>query len=114
MINKSIVRFLFALSCVILIFACQSKKEQEGIISKNKMVKILVDVHLNEAYLGNERQLSRDKIKELTNTYYCDIFEKHEVTEEDFFKSFDYYYTNLDEMQDIYEKVVALLNKDSN
>lgn len=97
---------------VLLFFSCKKKTEiPADIIPHNKMAAVLKDVHLNEALIANKR-FKRDTLPEIVSTFYCDIFEEHEITEEDFQRSLDYYTIHLDEMKKVYQMVVAELNKE--
>ena len=110
--HKCLHIFLGCFLFISLFFSCKKKVEiPADILSPNKMTEILVDVHLNESMITNERY-RRDSLSEIVSTFYCNIFEKHSITEQEFRKSLDYYTTHLDEMKKIYKEVVAELNKE--
>ena len=110
---KWIVICLALMLPAIFFSSCKQPTIPKDIISKEKMALILADVHSMEAYISEERrQYNREEFIEIINVYYCDIFEKHEVTGLLFSESLDYYYTHLDEMKIVYQKVVSELNKD--
>lgn len=73
------------------------------------MTAILVDIHVAESRVEN-MGLPHD-----TGTVYYqklqqDIFKKHQVKPDAFYKSYDYYVTNVSELDKIYEKVVDSLS----
>ena len=111
--NIKWIVILLALTIPMFFASCKQKTTPKDIIPKEKMALILADVHSMEAYISEERrQYNREEFIEIINVYYCDIFEKHEVTGLLFSESLDYYYTHLDEMKIVYQKVVSELNKE--
>ncbi len=74
------------------------------------MVEVMVDVHLAEAVLTRKRG-ENQKVDKLTDAYYREIYEKHNITEKTFDTSFSYYQQNLSDLQRIYEQVITELNK---
>ena len=111
-ISKHFCTFFACLLFASLFLSCKKKEEiPADILPKNKMTAILTDIHLNEAMI-NEQRYKRDSLPEISSTFYCNIFEKHETTADEFQKSLDYYSFHLDELKKVYQEVVAELNKD--
>jgi len=106
--------FLFILIGFLLIFsACKNdhrSDKPENLISRDIMVQVLTDVHLIEASikLNNERKLNKE---EYAYYYYQYLYEKHNITEEDFNLSLDYYQQNVDTFDTIYVDVISELNR---
>ncbi|MCF8307488.1 MAG: DUF4296 domain-containing protein [Bacteroidales bacterium] len=109
---------LFAVIIVLLVFflamdACdndRSSSEEYKIIENDKMVDVMVDVHIIEATLRNKK-ISGDSLKKLTNNYYQTLFDKYNISRQDFDSSFAYYEANVGQLNNIYEKVIERLNK---
>ncbi|WP_417611154.1 DUF4296 domain-containing protein [Owenweeksia hongkongensis] len=80
----------------------------EGTVSDSMMVKILTDFHLVEgAKVGNK--IMGDTIP--ATVYTAKVYQKYNLTEAEFEKSFRFYTSNPDMMEGIYEKVIENLNK---
>lgn len=96
--------FLFFFSC--------SKKEEKipaGIISKEKMVQLLVDYHLAEAQ--TQFHSTTDDAKTLKQSYYKFIFAKHKTDYNKLKKSFDFYSSHPEIFSKIYDDVITELSK---
>ncbi|MCF8232796.1 MAG: DUF4296 domain-containing protein [Bacteroidales bacterium] len=110
---KKLCAVIFVLLGFFLIMgACDRDKDspEYRIVEKDEMVDVMVDVHLVEAALRNKK-LSGDSLKKLTNNYYQNLFDKHNISRRDFDSSFAYYEDNVGELNKIYEKVIEGLNK---
>ena len=96
------------LSCcaILLLLACE--KPENHIIEQEKMVNILVDVHLIEASLLGYSEEQKDTLTEL---YYNQIYEIHAVTENDFLEEMDYLKKNPEKLKELYEKVLEEIDK---
>lgn len=80
----------------------------EGTIPDSMMVKILTDFHLVEgAKVGNK--IMGDTIP--ATVYKAKVYQKYDLTEAEFEKSFRFYTSNPDLMEGIYAKVIENLNK---
>ena len=102
------MRKIIILTCAFFIAACIKEEDStipEDILSHEKMQGILIDVHLSEALAGIEFVKS-DTIHQVMPQYYIQIFKKHSITKEDFFRSFDYYSEHPAELDEIYEEVL--------
>ncbi len=78
------------------------------VIEKEKMSDILADIHLAQALLDQEA-LPEGAKKEY---YYCNILERHGVTEELFDSAIAWYATNMDIFEQVYAKVIAKLEQE--
>lgn len=75
-------RWIFLIGCIFLV-AC-GEKTPEIPIESDKLVKILVDVHLAESAMQDMPSLIRDSMGKV---YYEQIFEIHNVRESEFNQS---------------------------
>jgi hypothetical protein len=79
-----------------------------GYLSHDKMVGILLDIHLVEGarsgtlMLGDTNRLA---------DYYAKIYEKHNVTDSAFKTSFDWYTKHPEKLKVVYEEVLVNLSK---
>lgn len=73
------------------------------------MAEIIVDMHITEAGL-NASNLSLDSLKGMSAGYDSFIFDKYQIKEDDFEKSYDYYLCVPYELDSVYQNVIELLN----
>jgi len=69
------------------------------------MIDVLFDVQLSETYLTNNRDLGEDENKALSVKYYKAIFEKHQISKQQFDESLKFYQNNLPKMKILYDSV---------
>lgn len=79
-----------------------------GILSKDKMIEVLLDVHLAESSV-NSRGLTNLQLNQLIATRYDGILKSHETTFPEFKKSFDYYLQHPEQFEEIYQEIVNRL-----
>ncbi len=98
---------------IILGIACQDSKERVNktdIIPKETLVPILVEIHLADALLQmsvvRRNYPGRDSISN-----YQDILKSHGYSKQMFDKTIEYYESDPDELNDLYEEVVSELTK---
>lgn len=101
---------LFAFSVLTLFISCTGKTNSipSRVIPKDKMVDVLVDIHLAEAAADN-RGFTKPEINLMMASKYDSIFQKNETTFEQFKFSYDYYMNHPAEFSDIYSEVVNKL-----
>ena len=103
--------FLFMVLASALFFSCSHEADQtpSNIISKDKMIAVLVDIHLAEASADN-RLLNLDQINAAMATRYDSLFKEHDINYEQFKTSYDYYLAHATELSEIYAEVVNELS----
>jgi hypothetical protein len=101
-----------------MLFSCNSKNEAKekktDIISRNKMVNVLVDCYLIEgALLANQQE--GIYMKEYAKFYYDQILKKHKITRNQIFDSMEYYCFNIKELSkmqiEVNNQLIALQQK---
>lgn len=104
---------LSALFCVfIFLMSCKQDETPKGIIEKDKMTGILVDMHISDAYLN---QISNtDTMQMQAKSRYNYIFKKYQIDSLSFSKSLNYYSLKTNELDAIYKKVIDSLDYISN
>ena len=95
----------------LLFQACTSPLDPApaDLIPEKKMTAILVDIHVAESRIEN-LGLPHDTGAVYYQRLQKELFKKHKITADKFYKSFDYYVTNVSELDKIYEKVVDSLS----
>jgi len=99
----------FALAAGVLT-ACVDQTVQlpDGYIPQEKMVDIMVDIHLVEGARSGTLLLGdTNKLPD----YYAHIYEKYDITEEQFKTSFDWYSQHPVQLKAVYDEVIVELSK---
>ncbi len=98
-------------ACLLLLVGCGNPgkmKVPEAYIQPNKMVEVLVDVHLIEgARSGNDIQ--GDSLQ--VDDYYKAVFVKHQISEENFRESFHFYSKHPLEFEKMFDQVIESIAK---
>ncbi|MGD1841486.1 MAG: DUF4296 domain-containing protein [Thermonemataceae bacterium] len=92
-----------------MLASCQKDKENVNILNEEKMVAIMVDIHLTEAQVPYLAIKDEDTLRAVFHELKRGVFKKHGTDSSTFYKSYDYYLNNLEEMQSIYEVVLDSL-----
>ena len=101
---------IFLFLTFFLIFSCKNDTiDNKKYISKEKMVNILIDIHLIEEKV-NQLNFSKDSSKGMFDMLEKEIFQKYNITDEDYRKSYSHYFFNPKELDDIYQSVIDSLN----
>lgn len=84
----------------------QQKEPSENFLPKDKMIQVLLDIHLTEAMMPPGDVLrNKDQMKKLSLEYEK-IFKKNEVTSQEFYSTFNYYLNHPAEMDSTYKYLV--------
>lgn len=87
-------------------FSCMQKTNY--ILTEDKMVDVLADLHISEAAIANTDPLKKDS---LSNFYENQIFTIHQVKKKDFQDCLKQYQKEPVKMEKIYKKVTDKLNQ---
>ena len=102
-----------------LLGGCTRKIDRESVtpppdlIPKDQMVDIFADLKLFDAIIA-AKQKKKDKNFEIDSVKYYlhnSILEKHNITRERFERSFEYYQSDMDMLDEIYEDAITRLSK---
>jgi len=100
-------RFLFLFLFVIFLFACGPKPAVLP-IEKERLIPVLVDVHIAEAAVQSLRKQEKDSVIQV---YYEQIFEIHKISEDDFYASMEVLKQDAYQLEQIYEVVLEEVTK---
>ncbi len=95
-----------------LLYSCENNNELQipnDILSKNKIVAILIDMHIADATLISF-QLDKKETKYRGENYYEMVLNKHNVSRKQFDKAIIFYARYPDYYEKIYDDVLAELN----
>ena len=101
------IKYFMFLTFFIMV-SCQDNTEQ-GIIPKDIMIDILIDMHISEKAIS-ELSYEKDTLKALFKMKELEIFNKHLVTEEMYRRSYSHYFFNPKELDNIYQVVIDSLS----
>ena len=107
-------KWAFILCFAVLAASCNSilSSKPSGMLNEDKMIDVLVDIHLTEAAL----RVANDSLARLNDTtklriLFAQVYEKHNVDPDDFNTSLDYYLKHIDELDKIYVEVINRLTE---
>ncbi|WP_339878356.1 DUF4296 domain-containing protein [uncultured Algoriphagus sp.] len=101
-------RFLILSFYILCLSSCGSGNKPTDLLSEDKMVEVLIDIHLTEG-ITSAMPVAYDSSKVLYNLLEKDVFLKHEVSDSVFTQSMLYYLQDPAEMEQIYSRVVDSL-----
>ena len=99
----SIVCFL-----LILLASCDSTKKPEGLLPEDKMVEVLIDIHVTEG-IASSLPIPYDSSQVLYRLLEKDMFINNDVEDSVFHKSLIYYMADPTKINNIYSRVVDSL-----
>lgn len=102
-------QFLYIIICLVF-FSCLGGSQPRGVLSKKKMARVLVDIHLADAINNQKFNLSmiRDSLPE---DLYLSICRKHGIQKSEIENSLVYYGKHTREYLPVYEEVLDILNE---
>ncbi len=104
------MRFKILVLLTFVVISCQKKaKVNPDVLPKDKMVGILIDIHILESKI-EKLSIRKDSGRLIFNTFEREIFEAHQVDKEKYLMSYQYYMEDLSGMNEIYNAVVDSLN----
>ncbi len=89
--------------------SCSKNRLPEGILSEDKMVEVLVDIHLAEG-LVSTFPIHYDSSRLLYPYFEMEVFKKHSVPDSVFKKSLEYYMRDVKTMDRMYARTIDSLH----
>lgn len=99
--------FLLLLSLLMLL-SCDQDKNPPEVLSEDKMVEVLLDIHLNEG-ISSALPISYDSSQALYNLLEKELFANHGLSDSVFRESMRYYLQFPSRMDQLYERVIDSL-----
>lgn len=96
--------FLFIL--IIIIASSCRREEVKPSLSEQKMIAVLVDIHIAEGAMQNLAQVKKDSV---SGIYYEQVFEIHDIKPQDYVEMIQYLKKNPKKMEALYKKVIEKL-----
>jgi hypothetical protein len=97
----------FTTLSILFLFTCDANPTVNLPIDEEALVKVLCDVHVVEGALQNQKASEKDS---LAKAYYNQIYEKHDIQEQDFVKTLEAMEKNPKLLGQIYEQVLVELD----
>ncbi len=95
-----------------LLLACAGEEGiPENVMNKEQFIAVMVDVHIVEATAQLRQVKTKDDLAKAVLTDYQEAFEQHNITEEAFKQSFEYYLDHPKLLHEVYEEVFNELTR---
>ena len=114
-IKLSMKNFLILVSILIFMGGCYPTHEEKNalppddLIEVEKMVNIIAEVEIAESALRQKQNYGHE-VNRVKEEFYTAIFNKYEVTKDQFDRSLAYYKKDLETIDAIYEQVINRLS----
>ena len=107
------IKFCIITLLVIIVTACSNDKKElpAGVLPHAKMVTVLADIEEAEARMQISGMNLTDSSQNAGYRFYKYIFQKNNITDSVFRKSFSYYSNNLELLDKIYDDVITELSR---
>lgn len=102
------MKWLAAILLFLAIAGCKSTPE--GVLEEEKMVAVFTDIHIAEGRL-KVVSIFTDSAKKMAPVLYDQVYRNHQITPEQFQKSYDYYTSDPKKLDAILDKVIVELSK---
>jgi len=89
-------------------FACTKNTPPEGLLSEDKIVEILVDIHMAEG-MASSLPIPFDSSRKIYPILEEEVFLKHDIADSVFMESFQYYLRDAKVMEGIYARTIDSL-----
>jgi len=95
---------------LLLLAMAGCKSTPEGVLNEEKMVAVFTDIHIAEGRL-KVVGIFTDSAKKMAPVLYDQLYRNHQITAEQFQKSYDYYTSDPKKLEAILDKVIVELSK---
>jgi hypothetical protein len=102
-------KYLILLIVSLLIISCTNKPK--NLIPREEFVNLLAEIHIYDAIMNKEGYLDKNITINDSASYYNFLFKKHQITRIDLKENIDFYSTDIEDFNLIYDEVVARLEK---
>lgn len=103
--KKLVILILLAIT----LYSCSKQRVPEGLLTEDKMVELLIDIHLAEG-LVSTFPIHYDSSRTLYPLFEKEIFKKHQVPDSVFRKSLEFYMRDAKVMDRLYARTIDSLH----
>jgi hypothetical protein len=104
--RKHNILFFLAL---LFLGACIGSNVPDGVIKPDKMVNLMVDVHMVDGSIYNIDSQTADSLYKYGINRYLKVFERHRTDSLQFKKSMQYYSQHTEQLEEMYTEVSKIL-----
>jgi hypothetical protein len=100
------------LSLIVIVFtlgSCGDSRIPEGVLSEDKMVEVLIDIHMAEGYVSSF-PIHYDSSRRLYPLFETEVFRQHQISDSVFIQSLEYYMRDTRVMNKIYARTIDSLS----
>lgn len=104
------IRLLFVF--IIILTSCvreQKREIPEWLVPEDKMIGFLIEMHIVESKM-TRLGIKRDSTAQIFAHYQNELFEKYDIVDSNYFKSYNYYLEDVDAMSRMYSIIVDSLS----
>ncbi|MGV8879161.1 MAG: DUF4296 domain-containing protein [Sphingobacteriaceae bacterium] len=94
---------------LLFLMACMPQVP-DGIIKEDKMIPLLIDIHLVDGYIYNMMNRPNDTVRKIAMNMYAAVYRRHQTDSIQFKKSFKYYSSRPEQLSKMYDVVVKKMN----
>lgn len=107
------IRYLLLILCVLTFFSCDETwiEKPKGLVKEDQMVDILIDLHISNSLYENGQYENGQYLNYSSSDFYYSVLQKHQVVDSVFEKSFIYYSSYPEKLEEIYSKVLDKVNQ---
>lgn len=102
------MRYIF-FTVLVILSACATSDQPENLIGKQKMVKVLTEIHLLEAKINKITIYPKDSAQQVYDHYEELLFSDLGISKSQYEVNFNYYLDHPDEFEKIYDVVIDSL-----
>lgn len=89
-------------------YGCSPDSPPKGLLSEDKIVEVLVDIHMAEG-MASSLPIPFDSSRKIYPILEKEVFLKHHLTDSSFMESFQYYLRDSKVMEEIYSRTIDSL-----
>ncbi|KEO74722.1 DUF4296 domain-containing protein [Anditalea andensis] len=106
-------KLLILIASIFLVSSCGNNDKPKGLLDKDKMVSIMVDIHLVEG-IASSLPIPYDSSQKVYPYLEQRVFEKHGVQDSVYLQSLQYYLRDANVMEELYSRTIDSLTVKQN
>src|SRR5688500_10614741 len=103
------MKWLLCIFLTVFLLSCSGDKIPEEILPRDKMIDVMIDIHLAEAAISTQ-QIYGENANQKAADYYDRVFRQHGIRKEEFRKSFDWYTAHPEIFKEVYDELIVKMS----
>jgi hypothetical protein len=99
------MKFLFYISFLLFLVACNSHNKPSNILSEEKMMSLLMDLHTVDA-AGRQSIIEYNGNTLVKNKQVLEVLQKHNLTIQDFNQNLEFYINDIEKFDAFYDRII--------